>query len=471
MQTYDFFSSTVFAKDVDVGYKFGYRVVSHPMHCLLDPFNARIQPQNLALGALKSEDDSGAWLDSDALGKLHLSSDTVDGGPPSPTVENSLAPLNVESESPLLPNTDNELSSRSLSETTLDSSATRVETGQQEAGLVGSVVVLKRFQSIARPIIIELRRPLEGADLSDDDLHVVERPRLLVKEGDNLMQDLASQLMFHSFNHIWRESPHLFPDPASAPFCPTYEVFPTGAGQGFMEAVDGLASLSDFDWVKWNEKFGGDPVIRDSMLRSAAGSYAAGYVCGVADRHMDNLVCQNSRVLFHIDFGYVLGCLPPIDSSRFAVAPDMEAVFKKLNVWEEFVETCVKAFRALRARNACVTRTAVMLYEKAGHKPHAIREFLRSKFSLNLYERDDDLAAALVRNQLKHSSKDWKNKIKNYAHESIDPVFYGLLQKGFPPAVLAMRIVDAKEQRAARRQAVAASQEAAAVSVSQSVLL
>lgn len=271
------------------------------------------------------------------------------------------------------------------------------------------------------------------------------------------MQDLSTQVLFQAFNHVWRNSPQFFDDPLNVPFCLCYEVFPTATHKGFMEEVKGLRSLKEYDWKRWMLKHGRDPVAVDNMVRSAAGSYAGAYVLGARDRHWDNILIQNDSTLFHIDFGFLLGKTPPIDGPRFSISHGMESVFKKLNVWELFVETSVRAFLALRSSSSAIVRTAVLLFGKAGYEPGAVRSFLRSRFSLNLHEKNEAAAAAFVRNQIQSSSTDWKTKLKAFSHQHIDPGWYGLLERGFPPAVAIMKLIDGKEQKSARRVAAAAA--------------
>ena len=44
-----------------------------------------------------------------------------------------------------------------------------------------------------------------------------------------------------------------------------------------------------------------------TLITSAAASYIAAFVCGVRDRHHDNILICNDGKLFNIDFAYILG--------------------------------------------------------------------------------------------------------------------------------------------------------------------
>jgi hypothetical protein len=319
-----------------------------------------------------------------------------------------------------------------------------------QPGVVGGAVVRKVFSSIARPMIIELRRPMEDCWIDDEGSHESVSPNLLVKEGDNLGQDMCVEIMFRCFNQIWNESPEIFPDPEQTPLAFPYEVFPTDIKRGFMEAVSGLESLKDFDWEDWKLTKAVDRKNVIRMVMSAAGSYVGAYILGAADRHQDNVQIKDGTTMLHIDFGFLLGSTPPIDGPRFAIYPQMEKAFRDVDAWDLFVETCEKAFIAVRRIAPAVIRACVMLFTKFGFADNTVRTFLTGRYSLNTHEKSEEVARLEVRTQVLGSSTDWKTRFKAYSHNHVDPTFYALLEKKFPPAVLAMKIVDAKEQKASK---------------------
>lgn len=168
------------------------------------------------------------------------------------------------------------------------------------------------------------------------------------------------------------------------------------------------------------------------------------------DRHFDNVLIKDDKHLLHIDFGFLMGTSPPIDGPRIAIAPQMEAVFRDLGVWERFVDMFVDGFIALRRVAPAIIRTSVIMFSKAGYDEDQIRAYLQGRFSLNVHDKEEK-AAEMVRRQIVNSSGDIKTRFKAFAHEHIDPAWYGLLEKGFPPAVAIMKMVDAKEQKAAKK--------------------
>ncbi|CAN8065753.1 unnamed protein product [Agarophyton chilense] len=410
LQSFEFWTNTAYVRDVDKGYRYGYRAITHPLYCGgLNPLANLDFPKDISEDVSASDNVSTASFGSSSL---DFASDQL------PTK-----------------------SAISIAE---------INDIRQDSSVIGSVVVRKVFSSIARPMIVELRVPMENADLEEDEQHIILPPGILIKEGDNLMQDLGVQVMFQVFNHIWQSSPLTKPKYTKPPFSFCYEVFPTNPTQGFMEAMTGLIPLKDFDWANWSNRFGLDPARVDDILRSTVGSYIGAYICGGRDRHFDNVLVKDNQYLLHIDFGFLMGTSPPIDGPRIAIAPQMEAVFKKLDIWDRFVNMCVDAFLALRAEAPAIIRSFVMMFSKAGYDEAQIRSFVQGKFSLNVHD-SEKRAGELIKRQLVMSSGDIKTKFKAFAHAHIDPAWYGLLEKGFPPAVAIMKLVDAKEQKAAKK--------------------
>jgi len=147
--------------------------------------------------------------------------------------------------------------------------------------------------------------------------------------------------------------------------------------------------------------------------------------------------------MLHIDFGYILTQAPPIDGPRFSISPGMQAGLTAVGVWDKFVDYSERAFLALRDSAPEVVRTTVLLFSHADFQDSVIREYMTSAVSLNV-RADDETAAKSVRTQIGASATQWKMKVKSYTHDVVDPAFYKMLEKRFPPALLAMRIVEAK---------------------------
>lgn len=247
LQSHEFWTRSVYVKGVDKGYRYGYRAITHPLHCI--GVNIESHLESNASSAKGNPDIILETAKSNGNGNGNGNGNTEDAN-----------------------TSGSSLLSQSLS--TMDINHLRLD-----SSIVGSVIVRKVFSSIARPMIVELRVPMEDADLTEDDHHLSLSPSVLVKEGDNLMQDLGVEIMFQCFNYVWAHSPR-FPKPEEVPMSISYEVFPTSPTQGFMEAVTGLSSMKEYDWNTWMNRYGKDPYRVMEMMRSVAGSYVGAYVCG-----------------------------------------------------------------------------------------------------------------------------------------------------------------------------------------------
>lgn len=431
LQSIDFWRESVYLSNPTLGHSFGYRSITHPMRCC----QSCMQDDSNEAG--RSSIDS----DMESIGSSDLSD--ISGNVSDWTNSASTSFMSNLASMSSMPGADlfamSGLADHSLSH-----------------GVISNVVVKKVFSSIARPMIVELRQVDEDAVVDSGDYHSAVSPNLLIKEGDNLGLDLSVELMFQCFNVIWRESAEFFPSSAPVPYAFTYDVFPTGVKKGFMEAVSGLTSLKDFNWHRWLKRVKEDAAVGARMVASAAGSYVAAAIVGAADRHQENVQIRDDGTMLHIDFGYILGARPPIDGPRFSIYPEMRSAFEKANLWDLFVNTCVNAFLAVRRQAPAVIRTAALLFTKFGQEDIAVRDFLHT--SLNTHEPTEFEAGNVVRMQIMQSSSAWKTKFKSYSHDKIDPAFYAALERGFPPAVLAMKIVDAKQSGSCKkRKSVATS--------------
>ncbi len=117
--------------------------------------------------------------------------------------------------------------------------------------------------------------------------------------------------MFFVFNTLWKN--------ASMPLIPfiyQYKIIPMGFDIGAVEFVQPCESLQTFDWTKIKSL---SPEDKKTLFCSAAGSYVAGWVLGIRDRHQDNMMMRNNCLFFHIDFGKVFNEKPTIDAPRYAL--------------------------------------------------------------------------------------------------------------------------------------------------------
>jgi Domain found in Dishevelled, Egl-10, and Pleckstrin (DEP)/Phosphatidylinositol 3- and 4-kinase len=301
LQSRHFWSEAVFVQNPAEGQSLGHIAVVHP--CIPEDWEIMM--------AAAVDSDSESLTDTWSVG------DPTPDKPPSP-------PPVDDSEPDAFVHKSSAMSMSAVSEAMLEVGGSSVAHCKN---LASNGVVKHVFSSIARPFIMELRRLSEDGDINDDRAYQVVGKSLLCKEGDNLGQDLCVESMFRLFNLIWSESRDIFPVPARAPFAVSYDVFPTSAKQGFMEALSGLKSFKEFDWDNWIATRGHDKDAITRMIASAAGSYVAAYILSIGDRHTENVQIQDNLTFVHIDFGFVLNSAPPIDGVCFIFAAHFRCAF------------------------------------------------------------------------------------------------------------------------------------------------
>jgi len=101
-----------------------------------------------------------------------------------------------------------------------------------------------------------------------------------------------------------------------------------------------------FDKAKFDE-------ILDTYIKSCAGYCTVTYLMAVGDRHLENLMIDNTGHLFHIDFGFIFGKNPPgknLYQPPIRICKEMvEAMGGNQHMhYDTFKKKCVEAFLYLR---------------------------------------------------------------------------------------------------------------------------
>lgn len=179
LQSLDFWSSSVFVKNVNKGYSYGYRVIAHPLRIqYADPTVPPVAPQD----RLANDLSLGAPAIPQNGRKERF--ETI-AGVPLPPVSRIRS---IESES--------STTSSTLGDDLINyASMARTVQGPDSCVAAGDIVVRKVFSSIARPMILELRQMAEDSDLGHQPDQQVLGPGVLVKEGTvGLLQAHVSTL-------------------------------------------------------------------------------------------------------------------------------------------------------------------------------------------------------------------------------------------------------------------------------------
>ena len=198
--------------------------------------------------------------------------------------------------------------------------------------------------------------------------------------------DPAVQLIFKVCDVIWRSSPVQWR--LGVPSVRTYEVLVANGKSGFMEFVPGRT-------VKEVDKVGDwDNVDLLRFAPSAVGSYVAGFVLGVRDRHSENWMLVEPEELMQIDFGYLLLENPggfPLDTPRLTMQPHLVKLFKKQrgpsggSLMEDFQHDLVTAYAVLREHQHAFTSFCKVVLSNV-YPPAKVESFLWGKHAFRSAE-------------------------------------------------------------------------------------
>ncbi|KAG1697100.1 hypothetical protein DVH05_017486 [Phytophthora capsici] len=138
----------------------------------------------------------------------------------------------------------------------------------------------------------------------------------------------------------------------------TYRVLPTSSFDGLIEIVENAHTL--YSIIRDHEKImnflhhhNGHRTLLDisSSFRESLAAYTViTFLLGVGDRHADNVMLTKDGILFHIDYGFILGkdpkpLQPPMRLDHYMI----EALGgTQTPQFEQFKQLCVIAFNCLR---------------------------------------------------------------------------------------------------------------------------
>jgi hypothetical protein len=136
-----------------------------------------------------------------------------------------------------------------------------------------------------------------------------------------------------------------------------YEVIPTSKTSGYIEIVEDSATIFHItqrsELTNYILNNNGNILIksfREKFIKSTALYCVLSYLLGIGDRHLNNIMVTKSGLLFHIDFGFILGQDPKYSNRLIRLNPDIINVLGGYDSddYVYFRKVCVKIYNRMR---------------------------------------------------------------------------------------------------------------------------
>ena len=138
-----------------------------------------------------------------------------------------------------------------------------------------------------------------------------------------------------------------------------YNILPINHEEGFIEIIPDSITLYDlklkrFSIQNYINEHNPKRSIHETKMRfvmSCAGYCVITYVLGIGDRHLENIMLTKNGLLFHIDYGFILGDDPKkLLSPEIRITPEMVDAMGGFDsqYYELFQEICKKTYNCIR---------------------------------------------------------------------------------------------------------------------------
>jgi hypothetical protein len=184
----------------------------------------------------------------------------------------------------------------------------------------------------------------------------------------------------------------------------TYKVSPLTKISGLIEVIEKSTTIYNItekmgftvqNYInEYNSNSKSNQII-DKFMKSTSIYCIISYLLGFGDRHLDNIMISESGLLFHVDFGYILGKDPKYNNSKHIhLTPEIINVIGGYNSknYETFKKYCIDVYNELRLHiNAFMN----MLLVIAEIDPSFTKEYIKNELLSRFEVGETSLEAAL----------------------------------------------------------------------------
>jgi len=277
---------------------------------------------------------------------------------------------------------------------------------------------IRQLNSQTKPWVIPLETNFGRIEIlqKNDDL----RKDRLVVTTMKLLRLIDARLTFHDYN-----------------------VFPISNQKGWVEMIPNSKTLFDIrknstiqNYIISFNKNKSAVIIRDTFMYSCASNCILGYILGLGDRNLHNiLICGKTATLAHIDFSYLLGYDPKnIESTEMKITSGMVDMLGGYES-EEFKHLksfCSNAYTNIRkytyfwyALFRYLPVSSPPIYPHSGDLK-ALQTHINSRLMPN--STDEEVKVAIIKS-VNSNSDSWKSSISDLSHgvkTSIQGLFFNL---------------------------------------------
>ncbi len=211
----------------------------------------------------------------------------------------------------------------------------------------------------------------------------------------------------------------------------TYGVRPINCSSGIIEFVPDCETMyhikekmkfSILNYMIENNKDETIDTIRIRFMKSCAAYCVITYLLGIGDRHLENIMITKSGVLFHIDYGFILGFDAKPLTSQMRITNDMIDALggESSEYYREFKYTCTVVYSCLRRHINLFINMLTLLAEiepSIDNKKQFTKEIIKGEILKRFIPGENSEQAELqLYSHIDSGSKDYKYMIADYLH-------------------------------------------------------